>query len=670
VFKKVRFKHEGDIMKKAVMKSKVMFYCQHVLGMGHLVRSMALVEGLNQEFEVCFVNGGEIVDGFKTPSGVRLENLPPLKSDEDFTGLGGKDGQNLQEIQEARSQQLFKCYEDFQPDLIVIELFPFGRKKFAFELIPLLARVRLEGKSKIVCSLRDILVQKRDQAKHEASVCNTLNRYFDSVVIHADPSFQRLEETFGAMHNINIPIQYTGYVIQGEPEISEEAIALRSDVPLFLASIGGGRVGVELLESSIEASHLLKEELEHQLLIFTGPYLPQEDFARLQEKVASQPQIILKRFTATFLKYIERVTVSISMAGYNTCMNILSTGVQALVLPFAGGGNDEQGSRARKLEALGLLGVLAAEKLNGEYLAEKIKERLEPQKVRTELNLQGVATTTQLLQTLAKTPKASVVRTDYRPLFETVLTPHLELLQAKGRTRPVFLRNDDGNKDEDTLRQLFDITLSNQVPLHVAVIPTGLTPAGVRLLKDMKRAGSDLVELGQHGYQHLNHESEGRKCEFGASRSFAEQFEDIARGKKILEERLLEQFAPIFTPPWNRCTKDTFKALEQLGFKILSKDNSVPATGYSFQEVSITLDLYTWKNGARMKEPEVFVSELVKQLSASQPVGLLLHHKVMDTAAFDFLDTLLTELKRYPVLEFCTLQSLVAGSKNVRGVLA
>jgi predicted glycosyltransferase/predicted deacetylase len=652
------------------MKKKVIFYCQHVLGMGHLVRSMALVEGLSQEFEVCFVNGGEIIDGFKMPQKVRLENLPPLKSDEDFTRLEGTDGESVSHIQQARLKQLLKCYEDFQPDLVVIELFPFGRKKFAVELVPLLARIRLEGKSKVVCSLRDILVQKRDQAKHEASVCSILNRYFDLVLIHADPSFQRLEETFTALHSINIPIKYTGYVIQPSSEVSEKPIPLRTDVPLLLASIGGGRVGVELLESSIGASTLLAPTFDHQLLIFTGPYLPEEEFAALQKQVANQSQVILKRYTANFLSYIQKAKVSISMAGYNTCMNILSTGVQALVLPFSGGGNDEQGSRARKLEALGLLGVLEPEKLNGEYLAEKIKGRLEPQNIRTQLNLQGVETTTQLLQTLVHAPKPSMTHTTYDSLFERLLEPALESLQAKGKSCSVFLRDDDGDKDEDTLRQLLDITLSQQVPLHVAVIPESLTPAGIRALKDAKRTHGDLLELGQHGYQHLNHESEGRKCEFGASRSFAEQFDDIARGKKILEETFLEQFAPIFTPPWNRCTKDTYKALDQLSFKILSKDSSLPATGYGFQEVSITLDLHTWKHGARMKAPEDIIRELVKQLTTRNPVGLLLHHKVMDAAAFDFLNALLAELKRYPVIQFHTLQSLALGFTNPGGVLA
>ncbi len=651
------------------MKQKIMFYCQHVLGMGHFIRSMALVEGMSREFDVCFVNGGEVIDGFKMPENISIENLPPLKSDENFKTLEGASGESVSDIKYARLNQLLKCYEDFQPDLVVIELFPFGRKNFSFELLPLLARIRLEGKTKVVCSLRDILVQKRDQAKHEAWVCKMLERYFDSVLIHADPSFQKLEETFAAFGSINVPVNYTGYVIQPEPEVNEEPIALREDKPLFLASIGGGRVGVELLTASIEASNLLAERLEHQLLIFTGPYLPDEQFVDLQKRVANEPQIILKRFTANFLSYMEKADVSISMAGYNTCMNILSTGVQALVLPFKGGNNDEQSLRSHKLEALGLLNVLDTKRLDGQYLAEHIKGKLEPQENRTTLNLNGVETTTQLLQTLTKMPKVSSPSTHFASLFETLLRPQLETLQAKGKTLSVFLRNDDGDKDEDTLRQLFDITLSRQVPLHVAVIPKTLTNAGVRLLRDIKHAQPELLELGQHGFQHLNHETTGRKCEFGVSRSFEKQLNDIANGKKILEETLQEYFAPIFTPPWNRCTKDTLKAVEQLGFEIFSRDNSnPPATGYGFQEISTTLDFFTWKDGAKMKNPKDLTEELIKQLNTNHPVGLLLHHKVMNAEDFAFLDELLAELKRYPVVHFHTLQSLVVATK-VGGVL-
>ena len=40
--------------------------------------------------------------------------------------------------------------------------------------------------------------------------------------------------------------------------------------------------------------------------------------------------------------------------------------------------------------------------------------------------------------------------------------------------------------------------------------------------------------MHQHGYAHVNHEPEGRKCQFGASRSAAEQSDDIAAGRELL----------------------------------------------------------------------------------------------------------------------------------------
>jgi predicted glycosyltransferase len=137
---------------------KVLFYCQHVLGMGHFIRSMEIIRGL-KDFAVRFCNGGENIPGFMLPPSVTVVNLPPLKSNADFTDIQVMDNlQNLAEIKEIRTRRLLDEFEQFKPDLVIIELFPFGRKKFAFELVPLLTRIRLaRGKTKVVCSLRDIL---------------------------------------------------------------------------------------------------------------------------------------------------------------------------------------------------------------------------------------------------------------------------------------------------------------------------------------------------------------------------------------------------------------------------------------------------------------------------------------------------------------------------------
>lgn len=657
---------------------KVMFYCQHVLGMGHFMRSMALIRGL-KGFQVCFLNGGEMIPGFEFPDSVEVVNLPPLKSDAAFKEIQGVDGQSLAEIQQARVGRLLAEFERFQPDAVIIELFPFGRKKFAFELIPLLARIRLKGSAvKVVCSLRDILVSRPDQARYEAQVCALMNRYFDALLIHADPSFQRLEETFTRVHELNVDIKYTGYVVQGTPDLTASvedltdfAKPVKNDEPLILVSIGGGRVGYELLVSAIEASDLIYAALPHRMLIFGGPYLPAEQFLQLQALAADKPHIILRPYTTHFLDFLRQADLSISMAGYNTCMDILSTGVRAMVWPFTGGDNNEQTLRANKLELLGLVSVISPDELQPLRLAEKIAQQLRTEPTSATLDMSGVKKTaaflTNLLQeknmSLSKSqrfpkPWSSQSRSFFKALESELRFP-LERLQAKAQRVHIFLRDDDIDEDEESLRHLLDISFSRGTPLNLEIIPGRLTPAAIKLLKAYKRYLPHLLELNQHGWQHHNHENEGRKCEFGISRTFDQQLADISQGKRLLEDIFGERFYPVFTPPWNRCTAATFAALDQLEFKVLSKDwDQQPVKGYCFQEISTTLDLFRWHGDPALKPPTEIIKTLIQQLDQLNPIGLLLHHKVMDDEAFSFLDWLLACLTQYSNVQFHTFQSL------------
>jgi peptidoglycan/xylan/chitin deacetylase (PgdA/CDA1 family) len=243
--------------------------------------------------------------------------------------------------------------------------------------------------------------------------------------------------------------------------------------------------------------------------------------------------------------------------------------------------------------------------------------------------------------------------------FAETVGPVLERLQDEGRPINVFLRDDDVDEDEETLRHLFDICLSRQVPLNAEIIPGRLTRGAVRLLKEFMKFHPDLLGLNQHGWQHQNHEANGRKCEFGGSRSFTQQLNDISQGKALLQDRFGERFYPVFTPPWNRCTADTFAVLDELGFKVLSKDSdSQPATGYRFREISITLDIFRWKGGPTLKTAATVAAELAQQLGRADPIGIMLHHKVMGEEAFAMLDQLLALLRRYPHIRFHTFQSL------------
>ena len=162
---------------------RVAFYCQHVLGVGHLVRSTEIIRALCPHSSVLLISGGEQVDGFRFPSEVEVVNLPALQTDADFAELQVcTSSSGIEEVRDARKAMLLTVLDEFVPDAFVIELFPFGRKRFAFELIPALEHIhQRHNRAKVVCSLRDILVQKRNQNEHEERVCSTVNRYFDLI---------------------------------------------------------------------------------------------------------------------------------------------------------------------------------------------------------------------------------------------------------------------------------------------------------------------------------------------------------------------------------------------------------------------------------------------------------------------------------------------------------
>ncbi|HYE71987.1 MAG TPA: hypothetical protein VEF04_01600, partial [Blastocatellia bacterium] len=87
-------------------------------------------------------------------------------------------------------------------------------------------------------------------------------------------------------------------------------------------------------------------------------------------------------------------------------------------------------------------------------------------------------------------------------------------LSEQSQTINIFFRDDDVDVDEPSLRRLLDLFIDRQLPIVLGIIPANLNDEGSALLKAASRASSGRVELVQHGWQHLNHETEGRKCEF------------------------------------------------------------------------------------------------------------------------------------------------------------
>ena len=134
-------------------------------------------------------------------------------------------------------------------------------------------------------------------------------------------------------------------------------------------------MGAALLKAVLEAHCRLAEKRKLHLYIFTGPFMSDADFSSLANQAGRGSGVRVERFTKEFLAFLAAADLSISMAGYNTCMNILATRVPALVWPF--GQNREQRLRAERLATRGEVILLADKDLIPVRLEALIEECLE-----------------------------------------------------------------------------------------------------------------------------------------------------------------------------------------------------------------------------------------------------------------------------------------------------
>jgi predicted glycosyltransferase len=220
-------------------------------------------------------------------------------------------------------------------------------------------------------------VEKKDPAAYEQRVLEKLNRDFDALLIHSDENMLRLNETFARVDDINIPVAYTGFITQqADPangKLLRQDLGIASEQKLIVASAGGGRSGFKLLASVLDACDFLRDRLIFRLEVFSGPFMENEAFEKLAAR--SAPGIRIQRYTRRFLDYLHAADLSVSLAGYNTCMNLLATRVPALVYPYAR--QREQPLRVDKIKNLIPMKILNEDDLRPGLLSRHMLRMLQ-----------------------------------------------------------------------------------------------------------------------------------------------------------------------------------------------------------------------------------------------------------------------------------------------------
>lgn len=369
---------------------RVFFYVQHLLGAGHFRRAALLADAMRRMgIEVHVVSGGAGTPGL--PEGVGMIQLPPLRAkDPMFSALVDASGREPgRRWLEERCRLLLEHYRRIEPDILIIESFPFGRRKLRFELMPLLDEVRRTDPEPLVaCSVRDI-VQARKPERIDETV-ELVNQRFACVLVHGDPGFVRFDESFPAAHRIADKIVHTGLVASAA---APDGSAAGTDE--VLVSGGGGAVSTDLLAAAIDARSISSLS-GSTWRILAGPNIDEGAFDVLTAR--APPGVVVERNRPDFRSLLGHCRLSVSQCGYNTAIELIQSRARAIVVPFESVGETEQLLRARKLEAHGLAAVLREKDLSPESLAAAIDRRVPgPAPPPPELDLGGAETSARRL---------------------------------------------------------------------------------------------------------------------------------------------------------------------------------------------------------------------------------------------------------------------------------
>ena len=411
------------------MTGSVLFYVQHLLGIGHVQRAFRLADAVAREgIKVTLVSGGEPPPGPVCVQSSRIVQLAPIRArDASFKELVGPDGQPIDEkLREARRGALLAAFEAARPDAVVIEAYPFGRRAFRFELEPLIEAARLRRpRPPVLCSVRDIVVMPVDPNRMR-EIIDRVRTDFDFVLIHGDPGFIPLEASFSAASEIADRLIYTGYIGETDPIGGGDETAGVDEV---LVSVGGGAVGATLLLTALEARRRgWLAGLTWRLL--AGPNLPQQAFGAL---AGALPEgVVLERYRLEFPQMLRRCRVSVSQAGYNTVLDILAARAPAVVVPFASERETEQQLRAERLATRGVLELVPETDLTPVRLACAIERAVARGPGAISVDTGGAHRSARLIANLIRDPASVTTRSGLKRQSENAAP----LLSAGGNLRP------------------------------------------------------------------------------------------------------------------------------------------------------------------------------------------------------------------------------------------
>jgi len=377
----------------------IMFFCKNNEGTGHLHRILALCRGLKKldsYLNLTIIFEGKYYSQFKKVKRINILSIDP----------------NLDKISKNKifEEQIFL----HKPEIMVIEAFPFDKYGVKDEIIYLLNIIKLNFPlTKIISSIGAYLGNIHPYPKKEfmEKINYYLNKYFDLILAHTDPKVSKVEEEFELNDTNSNKVIYTGYVtykskselIPKEKVIKEIEKYNKYTKKTIIVHVGGGDKSLDLLYIIIEISSSLDNYL---FLISTGPTINEENYTILMEKSKNKKNIFITKYNPNLVDYLAVADLSINMAGYNSMMDILVSGVSSISVPKYNIKNkefivdQEQLLRCKKLKKLGFIDFVEPSEISLDNLKKKIIENTNIKRKIKNINLEGRDKTASIILSL------------------------------------------------------------------------------------------------------------------------------------------------------------------------------------------------------------------------------------------------------------------------------
>ncbi|MBD3664571.1 glycosyltransferase family protein [Sulfitobacter aestuariivivens] len=377
---------------------KVMIVVTHLLGTGHLARALTLARAYLKAGHPATVVSGGVPAPQLSAQDVAVLQLPPLRSDGvDFKTLLTADGDEAgEDYHSARRNALLTALGDIAPDLLITELFPFGRRMLRREFCALLDAAYARPVRPFICaSIRDILAPPSKPEK-AVKTQDMIDRYYDAVLVHADPALTPLHLSWPVTEALRARLHYTGFVAP-PPAVPHPDAAGSGEI---LVTAGGGNVGEDIFRAACAAA----AQSDHTWRLLVGGSDAKARVSALSQ--AAPRNLIVEPARRDFRQMLHHAAACVCMCGYNTALDLLQSGCRAVVIPFDAGNEVEQMIRARALAAQPAITVLRSDGLTPATLLGAVTEVLSaPARRPATDGFDGAAETVRITAQLQASPK-------------------------------------------------------------------------------------------------------------------------------------------------------------------------------------------------------------------------------------------------------------------------